>query len=84
VQQFLNREVSLLDFNARVLSLAEDKSNPLLERLKFICICSTNLDEFFEIRVAGIKQKIIGGCRSQRSGSGSASRAPQNFKYKSA
>ena len=46
---YLNRELSLLEFNKRVLFNAENPDNPLLERLKFLCICSTNLDEFFEI-----------------------------------
>ncbi len=54
---YLNRELSLLEFNARVLAQSVDAQNPLLERLKFLCITSTNLDEFFEIRVAGLMQK---------------------------
>ncbi|MBU0790059.1 MAG: hypothetical protein KKC55_06155, partial [Gammaproteobacteria bacterium] len=47
----LNRELSLLEFNQRVLAQAQDERVPLLERLKFLCISSSNLDEFFEIRV---------------------------------
>ncbi len=57
-QQFFNRELSLLAFNQRVLKQATDLEVPLLERLKFLCISSTNLDEFFEIRVAGLKQRV--------------------------
>jgi len=54
---YLNRQLSLLEFNWRVLQQARNKDIPLLERLRFICIFSTNMDEFFEIRVAGLKQK---------------------------
>jgi polyphosphate kinase len=53
-----------LDFNGRVLANAEDPSIPVLERLKFLCISSTNLDEFFEVRVAGLKQKAMAGLSS--------------------
>jgi polyphosphate kinase len=57
-EHFLNRELQALEFNRRVLALAEDRSVPLLERLRFLCIVSSNLDEFFEIRVSSIKEQI--------------------------
>ncbi len=60
-EYFINRELALLEFNRRVLAQALDESVPLLERLRFLCISCTNLDEFFEIRVAALMQKAEAG-----------------------
>ena len=56
---YLNRELGLLAFNSRVLELAQDKRMPLLERLRFLCISSSNLDEFFEVRVGSLQQQQL-------------------------
>lgn len=63
--QYINRELSLLEFHKRVLAQAEDPAVPLLERLRFLCISCTNLDEFFEIRIAGLKQRMEIGAPAQ-------------------
>jgi polyphosphate kinase len=62
---YINRELSLLEFHKRVLAQAMDPEVPLLERLRFLCISCTNLDEFFEIRVAGLKQRMEIGAPAQ-------------------
>ncbi|MGB5331679.1 MAG: polyphosphate kinase 1 [Woeseiaceae bacterium] len=62
---YINRELSLLEFHKRVLAQAQDPDIPLLERVRFLCISCTNLDEFFEIRVAALKQRMEIGAPAQ-------------------
>lgn len=64
---YLNREVSWLQFNDRVLALAADPATPLLERLKFLAIFSTNLDEFFMVRVSGLREQVQAGVATRGS-----------------
>ena len=59
--QYINRELSLLDFQDRVLRIAESPNTPILERAKFVAIVSSNLDEFFQVRVAGLRDQVSAG-----------------------
>src|SRR2546428_14042150 len=76
--RYINRELSWLDFNARVLALAEDASQPLLERAKFLAIFASNLHEFYMVRVAGLKRRAETGLSVGGAG-GLTPRAPLSF-----
>jgi polyphosphate kinase len=58
---YINRELSWLDYSARILNLAQDRRNPLLERVRYLAIFASILDEFFQVRVAGVKQQVAAG-----------------------
>src|SRR4030066_1023990 len=60
---FVNRELSALEFQRRVFEEAQDEKNPILERVKFLAIIGSNLDEFFMVRVAGLKKQVEAGVR---------------------
>ena len=66
-ERFLNRELSWIDFAHRILDLAEDERQPLLERVRFLAICASGADEFFQVRVAGLKDQLAAGIRSSSS-----------------
>src|ERR1700730_17402819 len=61
--RFFNRELSRLDFDSRVLSMAEDKARPLAERIRFLAIVSDSLDDFFQVRVAGLHDQLMAPLR---------------------
>jgi hypothetical protein len=59
ISRYINRELSRLDFDERVLAVAEDPKLPLLERVRFLAIFSQNIDDFFQVRVAGLKEQVL-------------------------
>jgi polyphosphate kinase len=73
-ERFLNRELSWCAFAHRLLDLASDESVPLLERVKFVAICASGMDEFFQVRVAGLKDQVAAGVRTRSADGKSASR----------
>src|SRR5215210_3105411 len=68
--RLINRELSWLDFNSRVLALAQEPGIPLLDRLKFVAICSSNLHEFFQVRISALKDQVAAGVVSSSSTGG--------------
>ena len=83
-QTLLNRELSWLDLNERVLELAADPAEPLLERVKFCAIFSSNLDEFFMVRVAGLLDQVVARVTSARpTGARRSRRSPRSASARS-
>ena len=80
-EYFLNRELSSLAFNRRVLAQAQNQNTPLIERLRFLCIVSSNLDEFFEVRVGGLKEKIKANSLTETVDGLTASEALERVSY---
>ena len=81
-ERFLNRELSWLDFADRLVDLAADVSLPLLERVKFLAILSSGLDEFFQVRVGGLKDHVAAGLRARSADGRTASRQLQDIRAK--
>ena len=78
--RFLNRELSWLDFADRLVDLAADRSLPLLERVKFLAILSSGLDEFFQVRVGGLKDHVAAGLRARSADGRTASQQLQDIR----